>query len=62
MGVAGYLVYFFKDRGVDLWLVWLRRIQIPNKARTGCLSRYGLQGIDELRAKLSLSMHACIDV
>jgi hypothetical protein len=23
MGVAGFLVNFFKDCGVDLWLVWL---------------------------------------
>ena len=23
LGVASFLVYVFKDRGVDLWVVWL---------------------------------------
>jgi hypothetical protein len=26
LGVANFLVNFFKDCGVSLWLVWLRRI------------------------------------
>ena len=40
MGVAGFLVNFFKDRGVDLRLVWLCGIHLWRGGTEGAIHTF----------------------